>query len=604
MQKIHKLDPITVTKIAAGEVIDRPASVVKELLENSLDAGATDIYIEITSGGKKSISVSDNGEGISKEDLLLAPVRHATSKITTIDDVYSTGTFGFRGEALASISHVSTLTLLSKTREGGAYSVTSYLGETTDPLVSTRDQGTTVTVEGLFENVPVRAKFLKTSATETSYIYDCVLHYALLRPDVGFVLISDQKEMINSRGIHDLAELVVHFFGKTLIHNLIPIHIPLGDLSFTGIMTAPTMSFPNRTKQVVGLNGRLIKSQVVLKALQNSLKDIFPPKRYPLLILNIHIPTQLVDVNVHPQKLDVKFLHPGFLFDALPKAIHLALQTHHEDLKAALLAQTKSDSNNATPSTSMGSGFPVSFSSRQASSTVETPSFAYTAPPQSREKIEAALNAFEPAPPKIETPTLDLNEVQEDAPLEFLHLFSTYLAIKTPDGFWILDQHAVHERILYEKIKENFGRVSQKQPMLISEIMGISPDLMGVFETEKENLEALNFTIEPFGDNQIIIREVPIEFADANITTLLLDYLEQVKEMPGSSLNLTLERKEKLQMQACKAAIKAGKRMDEKEVKQLVKDFIKSPSNYTCPHGRPLFIKYTRGDLEKLFLRT
>ena len=583
MARIKPLDSITINKIAAGEVIDRPASIVKELVENSIDANATEIHVRIEDGGKKLIQVSDNGDGIAKDDLMLAPIRHTTSKIQSLEDIYATTSFGFRGEALSSIAHAASLVILSRPRNNTtAYSVSAYQDHIQKPVLANRETGTTIQVEHLFSELPVRLKFLKSNGTEMAYINEVLSHFILSHPHVDFKLSHNSKDVLNSTGISDPAILLTHLYGRSIQGNLIPIDERIASLHLTGYISSPTLTFPNRNKQTITVNHRLVKNALFHKALENGLRDYIPARRFPLTLLNLSLEQDHIDVNIHPQKQDIKFLDPGFIFDAVKKGVQLALENHTKVFEKLESFHTPSLVQ-AAPSSS------------------HTPQ--YPPPTSTSDEIKMAQSeAFSPPPLFKATPQTTLTPSQPSAP--FWQLFNTYIAIHTPEGMWLLDQHAVHERILYEKIKKNATANHARQALLLSEIIDLDPSLYSVYEEEKDYLNNLNFTIDPFGNNQVAVREIPTPFVHSSVRDLLLDILHDLKRFPGSTRNLTDDQKEQLQMKACKAAIKAGKKLFPEEVSALVKDFIHSPSNYTCPHGRPLCLLFDQAKLESLFNRT
>jgi DNA mismatch repair protein MutL len=577
---IRILDPITVTQIAAGEVIDRPASVVKELLENALDAGATEIVVDIENGGKTSILVRDNGSGISKEDLPLAPVKHATSKISVLDDIYSALTFGFRGEALASMAHVGQLEILSKTSSSEVgYKITSFLQDISPLEAVSHPIGTTIVVKDLFKNMPVRHQFLKSESTEAGYIYDVVLHHNLIHPQKTFILKHNGKELYNSSGIKTAKQLLLQMVGKDLKDRLIDVDIEAGSIRVIGVIGNPTLTYPNRAKQWLAVNNRPVKNPTLLKAVQQGFRDLIPANRFPLAVLNIEMGSGQVDVNIHPQKQDIKFLNPGKMIDIIPNVIAAAL-------------------NGQAPSPPFSSPFSSSSTFSPINRVYIPPTQEYPQP----EHTQAFTALFSELPIEPTLP-LGLPAIGTLTDGSYFQVLNTYLVIKTPQGLALLDQHAVHERILYEKIKQRAASSGHSQPLMIAEIVDITPDLNLALESSTEVLSQMGFVIEPFGPTQIAIREIPVEFTDTPVQALILRFLELAKEAPGATPDLVLERKETLQMMACKAAIKAGKTMSLAETQHLIRDFLTSPSNYTCPHGRPLCIELGRDQLEKLFLR-
>jgi DNA mismatch repair protein MutL len=593
MPIIKQLDPITITKIAAGEVIDRPSSIVKELIENAIDASASKIRIDIEDGGKQRIRITDNGIGMSKEDLPLAPMRHTTSKINALEDLYDTHTFGFRGEALASICHVSQLTIVSHHEGDDAYMVTANEDKISDILPTTHPIGTTIDVKDLFFNVPVRRKFLRSSSTERSYITEIVIQFILSNPSIDFIFTSDRKEVLNSSGIYSQHDLLILLFGKSLRGNLVEINQTVGPVTFSGFVSSPVLTFSNRSKQIVSVNGRLVKSAVIQKSLTQSFKDLIPNRRFPLVLLHIGVSNQTLDVNIHPQKSDIKFVNPGFLYDALPKAISLSFQSTPPDISSLQNIDTPKEivSDHA-------------FSEKSFSGNLN-------------QKVVPISPAYSSAASSFLSPTSHDSPVSEQPSLDFLYstekkshshtyfqLFNTYIVIPTDAGMYILDQHAVHERILYEKIKDTYAKQSSRQVLLISEVIEVSPDLFQIFEEKCDYFHSLNFLVESFGANKIIIRELPVPFSEVNAKELVLDILYQLQSFPNSHRDITLDQKESLQLRACKAAIKAGKKLFPEEINALVDDLISCPSNYTCPHGRPLSLFFDKNKLERLFLRS
>ena len=599
---IKQLDSVTINKIAAGEVIDRPASIVKELLENSLDAGATKITINVTDGGNQQIKITDNGKGLSRADLIMAPLRYTTSKITLAEDIYDTSTFGFRGEALASICHCAKLTIISKQKDQPAYKINAFQDSISTPAVTSHPDGTTLCVDELFHELPVRKKFLKTASTELSYIIDICLQFSLVHPEVSFKLIANGIEKINTTGVTNLYDILLLTYGKSLKDKCIKVDQEIGPIKFSGYISDPTLTFSNRQKQIISVNKRLIKNPLIFKSIAETYKDQIAFKRFPLVILNLEIQNSLVDVNIHPQKQDIKFVNPGFLFDCIPKAIKISLQsstTHTNPLQPIMNTSQQSSINEPFVSKVIS---PFSIEHKPSSYEPETnhdpnlnqiqqPTFDIQRETISTKHVENSHQLF------------SNNSLESNNRLEFLQILYTYIILKTPTGAYMIDQHAVHERILYEKIKDDFDIDSARQVLLVSEVFTVSLDLWEVFINEIDYFKKLNFILEPFGSDQIVVREVPIPFQNSSIKDLITSVLTQLKEFPGSTRNLTLDQKEKLQRQACRAAIKAGQKLESYEIKRLLFDFIKSPENYTCPHGRPLFIFFDQNKLEHLFLR-
>ena len=606
MSTIHLLDSITVARIAAGEVIDRPCSVIKELLENSLDAGATRVKIEIEDGGKKRLRITDNGCGMSKDDIVMAPVEHATSKISAIEDLDDITSYGFRGEALSSIAHVAKLTITSSIDGETGYSVTAVNNIISPPKPASHPKGTTIDVCDLFYDLPVRQRFLKRDSTEAAHVYDAILHSALIHPHKDFILINNGTEMLNTSGITDQSTLLVHVFGSALKSKLIEVDTHIGDYHFKGHISSPDLTFSNRQKQITAINQRVIKSGIISKAIQTSFRDVIPSKRHPLVVLNVNISDRSqVDVNIHPQKQDVKFLNPGFMFDAFPKAIKVSFQASHDQLNPIIDSIPPLTDSAYPQKIKAFQPLTASYSSdtrHQNPAPLPQNPAAHTPPSRS---IDIHANSLFQVDPDPFLQFDDDTSVGTPADIPYFQVFDTYIVMKSSDGVWMIDQHAVHERILYEKIKDQFGNTQHRQPLLIAEVVELSRDLFQVYMDNTAHFEHLNFDCEEFGEHQLIIREIPVAFADVpSIGDWVRGIITRLKEIPDSSTDLALEQKERLQMMACKAAIKAGKRLSNLEIKQLIQDFQASPQNFTCPHGRPLYVSFSKSDLEKLFLRT
>jgi len=575
---ILELSPITVSKIKAGEVIERPANVVKELIENSLDAGATFITIDIEGGGKNRITVTDNGEGIPVSDLPKAPLQHTTSKIQFIEDLYSTLTYGFRGEALASMAHASNLSITSKTAsQKTAFKINAHTDVISKPEPCSHPTGTCIEVKSLFFNMPVRQRFLKSDSTEFSHVFDIVAHAALAHPHIQFSLRHNRKDSLNTQGLPDLASRIEHISGKNCAKQLIELQGNLNGIEYSGMVSDPTLTFSNRNNQWFSVNGRCIKSAIMQKAVSQVFADLIPSGRFPLIVLNINLHPTITDVNIHPQKWDIRFLNSGQIFEGVKTLLnqHLGLSKVHYTPGEQALTQGVFGQQSTHELSSLN--------------TLGTPIFQQYTPDGSAHLSLFSDNAMSA-----------LMQPQ----VEYLHLFDTYLVIKTAQGLCLIDQHAAHERILYEDIKKNQNNSSFKQPLLIPETITLAPDLMSLAEQELATLNELGFDIEPFGKDTVIVRAIPNTFANANLVELIIQFLTQAKTVTGHTPDLLLARKDTLQRMACKAAIKAGKRMSEPETRALINDFLSSPANYTCPHGRPLCLVWDKNHLEKLFLRT
>ncbi|MEK9657926.1 MAG: DNA mismatch repair endonuclease MutL [bacterium] len=598
MGLIRQLDEITINQIAAGEVIDRPASVVKELVENSLDAGATKVDVFVEDGGREGIVIRDNGSGIAKEDFSSAFVRHATSKIRSLDDLYQVGSFGFRGEALASVSHVASVELRSAQTKGKGWQMTAYKGDFSSLKAVTMDKGTEMVVSTLFSDLAVRRRFLKSAGTELSHICEVITRFSLCYPAVDFVLKQGDKTLVNTCGILDQEALLLLHFGDDLRGKLARVDEVLPGLTVKGFVGTPQLTFSSRQKMIVTVNGRLIQSPLIFKSIQQCYQAVIPARRFPLVLLDLEVSTEGVDVNIHPQKQDVKFLAPGFLYDALPKAIQLSLQKVSQvqiesPVLSAVDMSEKSAAEVLTLSSSDQESMPVSMLSFSDSGEVSS-----SGPSQ--------LSSF--SVPRPQKPLEQVGLLHDTSSLraldspDYFQIFEGYLVLKTADALFILDQHAVHERILYESFQKEASSVTERQVLLIADIVEVDAGLLSVFEQHQSLFDQLNFVVEVFGPGQLAVREVPLVFASVSAAVIVRVLLESLKDAEGQP-DLSFELKPWLQLKACKAAIKVGKRLSDAETKQLLKDFVACPSNFTCPHGRPLYIRYDKKAMERLFMR-
>jgi len=595
---IKELDEQTINKIAAGEVIDRPASIVKECVENSIDAGATFIQVDVAQGGIKRISVTDNGKGMSKEDLKLAPIRHATSKITSLDDIYHTLTMGFRGEALASICHVAKTSIRSKQEHtDAAYEISAYLGEITSPIESTHATGTTIDVRDLFFDIPVRRQYLKAPASELTKIQQVLVPFMLIHPHIDFVLSNEGAEIISSVGLNDVPVLMSQLLDKKCKDHLISFESTAMGLSIKGWTSDPTINFSNRNKQVIAVNKRMVFPPAVRKIIQDVYRDVIPYGRFPACVIDISIAPEAIDVNIHPKKEDIKFLQADLLFKVLPRTIRSSFSKHHDVFVAPQadrppLDQSAFTFTPATPYPSPASETTLNHSA--AHTTMGEPSYSQEVPFYDRESFAIS-----------ETPSLYIDHTSKTgAVLSYFQLFNTYIVLKTADKMWILDQHAVHERILYEEIKESQAEtLKDVQLLLVPEYIDLDADQMLAFEDCKDWFRTLHIDLEVFSPTQLCLRECPVIFSDCRLSEWVIELINATLEF-GATPKLNPDTKAKWEMRACKAAIKAGKPLQLSEVKELCEMFVASPSNFTCPHGRPLYKTFGKSDLEKLFNRS
>jgi len=545
-----------VSKIAAGEVIERPASVVKELIENSLDAGATQIAVEAQGGGVELIKVSDNGAGIPAPELELAFHRYATSKIGNLDDLEKIFSLGFRGEALPSITAVAEVEILSQTSSDpiGSY---MYLrkGEVVHRESRARPQGTTVTVRRLFRYFPVRLKFLKSVNTENSHIAHLVSQYALAFPEVKFSLVLDKRPSLRTTGNGDLREVVSEIYSSEVAQRMLKVEQKDGLAKVGGLTTPPSLARSNRNYLSFFVNRRWVRSPLLTRATEEAYRGLLMDGQHPIAVINISLPTQELDVNIHPAKAQIKFCHEQAVFSSVQKAIE-------EALARTPIASSKP--------------MPFSVSSGQWQS-------------------PRMIMDNEPAFVVAQLPTLELPVLRVLG-----QLANTYIIAEGPDGLYLIDQHAAHERILYDRISAQWAQKEVEVQGLLQPItMELSPREEETLRASKEFLAEFGFTIEPFGNRSYVIRAIPALMAKANIIeiiSMLLDSLSS-KESPHPW-------EEKIaQSLACHGAIRAGQQLSNEEMRELIKQLEQTKQPRACPHGRPTMIHLSSHQLEREFGR-
>ena len=618
---IFKLDSVTVNKIAAGEVVERPLSVVKELVENSLDAGASHIRVNLEKGGIDLIQVSDNGSGMPKEDLPLSVEPHATSKIKGFDDIYDIYSFGFRGEALASIAHIADVRIESKYKASKqAYSIMANPDTVSTPEPCALHEGTCICVEQLFSYVPVRKKQLKSPATETANTLRYVSQLAFWYPEVDFELVADGEMRFSSVGIKKRDQLCLKQFGLELKDFLIdipkvPIAAGLEGVFIEGMVTSPTKTFPNRQKQCFAVNGRPTNHAVFRVAINQVFGPLIPAGRHPLVYLNLILPAQDVDVNIHPRKLEVALHNQALIYKFLPGSLRAQLSSGF--VQESDVSQVISNHN-----------FVSSKPSLQADqfgleSCVDEPDsvkpFVTNKPERVLEdeyQVKHSFSAREPfLKPKLTekaflseslTDTIpkalfDPKQLGSEKAFSYLQVFNTYIVLSSPQGLWILDQHAVHEKILYETFCDVLSQQKATQSVM-SCVVDLNASQAQLLEEKIDQFKSLGLDFLSLPSYQVQITQIPVVLYGVDISTWLVTLLDELLDQPEKHIVLP-KQKEALQMKACKAAIKAGKVLREPEVRQLISDFLKTPERFTCPHGRPLYQHFSKEKLERLFLR-
>lgn len=611
MGSIIILDENTANKIAAGEVIERPASVIKELVENSIDAGSGSISIEIKNGGISYIKVSDNGCGMAADDVEIAFERHSTSKIRNADDLDTISSMGFRGEALASIAAVSSVQLVTRTpgsNQGNRIDVTG--GRVMDVKPTGCPTGTTVKIKDLFFNTPARFKFLKKDATEAGYVSDIISRIALGNPHISFKLTANGAGVLHTPGNSDQLSAIFSIYGKEVSKAVNVVAYDDGRLKITGFAGRPEIARSSRTYQSVYINRRFIKSKTISSAIDEAYNTYLMKNKHAFVVLNIELNPVLVDVNVHPSKMEVKFSNEQDVFKAVYNAISNSLQQ-------------QSGIRTIQPEAKERSLFKMTPEMK----TVKT-DYTQTVIDAAGKKSETFIpRVREPEPneygPEIKcnTPELQVHSEQEaqymteasDTPSQhdkillreariIGQVFSTYILLQQEDELILVDQHAAHERIMYEELKARFEK---NEPM--SQFM-ISPLSVELTYQEFEFLQEhsmffgrLGFQYDGFGTNSIILRAVPTGRETDNVRELFLEVLDFLLKSGRSKSGMPAD--ETLYMMACKAAVKANRALEEPEVRTLLDRLSEVENPYTCPHGRPSAIKLRKYDLEKMFKR-
>lgn len=606
MPVIHVLKPQVANQIAAGEVVERPASVVKELVENAIDAGATAISVHIENGGMRSITVTDNGCGIAREDCKNAFLRHATSKILTAEDLSHVLTLGFRGEALASIASVSRVTMTTRPKDADigtriVYDNGILQKEEDAPCVF----GTSFTVEELFASVPARLKFLKSARTEAGYIGDYIGKMILARPEISFRCESDGKTVYETYGDGSLFNAVFCVYGATVAEKLVPVDYDNGYMKVTGYLGLPEISRNNRTFQTLFINGRSVRAASVSAAVLQAYDTRLMIGRFPFFVLNLSLAPQEVDVNVHPTKAEVRFADENRVFNSVSAAAKLALNTVSQHVESALdHVQPKQPEPVSEPQMPVQAPLPrVSFHDYTAKNTSysyresdafttfrrqgnvgSVPSFTIeTQRPAAPKKPETAEPLFSGEQPEIVG-----------------CVFQTYWLATRGDTLYLVDQHAAHERRLYDALCARKTEMSA-QRLLVPREMTLTPSEMATYEANPSALAELGFGLIKTGALTLQLNEVPLlngQMLNESYLSAALSLLEEHGKNPKDAL-----LKERLMQTACKHAIKGGEPITREEITSLLELFFSGEVPLTCPHGRPVVVRITKTELEKMFRR-
>lgn len=673
---ILRLDQELIGKIAAGEVVESPASAIKELVENSLDAGSTCVTVEIRDGGIAYLRVTDNGRGIRARDVRMAFERHATSKITKSDDLFALHTLGFRGEALASIAAVSKLTLTTKSihEESGTRAVNEG-GEIKGITEAASPQGTTIVARELFYNTPVRLKFLKKPTTEASKVAEVIARLILAHPDVSFRLIHNGKQIYASSGNGDLRSAVFSLYGRETASAMIPVKSE-GSISVNGLVGVGLQARSNRARQTFIVNGRTIRSQVLTQALEDGCRERVTIGHYPICVLNIDMPTNTVDVNVHPNKLEVRFsdehlvyenvcgaVADSFSVSPLKSAPHMTLtrevpqMTLNPSVVQVIDTQTESGIEQAREQTKTEARQPV----------IKTINIQIN-PPKQEESVQQQTETDKPTPQQQADFTSFVTQYFGGAalresvvpgrqePLGFAKLndrlaeqretageaeaiemqraekkpeavqqellpkqeantlgdelsgysmvgvaFDTYIILQNQKQLIMIDQHAAHERILYEKLMREIDAGVGSQLLMVAQVVHVTPQDAVKIEAYREDIQAAGFDIEPFGDDAYQIRAVPNVLGVPQTKSAFLDMVDRLGEL--RVLSTAQKRRDAILQMACKKAVKGGDKLTMEEIKPLLVDMLRTNAPPTCPHGRPLVVVLERTEIEKRFKR-
>ena len=677
MPHIHVLDQITIDKIAAGEVIERPASIVKELVENAIDAGSTSVKIEIKDGGISFIRITDNGCGIPQDEVQRAFLRHSTSKIETVEDLSHIASLGFRGEALSSIAAVTRTELITKTAD--AEFGTRYVIEG-GKEVSLEDtgapNGTTFLVHQLFYNVPARRKFLKTPMTEAGHVQDLLMHLALSHPEVAFQFLNNGQEKLRTSGNGKLKDVIYNVYGRDVAANLIEIDYEKNGIHITGFLGKPIITRGNRNFENFFVNGRYVKSAMISKSVEDAYRDFVMQHKFPFAVLHFHLSGENVDINVHPTKMELRFSRQQEVYNTVFEAVHRTLlepeliqkaevpdpgspfllrpRKENEKVTAAELIKESRETvkddvqdedyfirkmkervlsyHNRSSSAEVADRKEIFRADEQKDKIAEHVKYAVeTADKTVAPETTAAVQKSEPA---AETPTaatstdttsnhgatdaksdpgtgtqMDLfeeNFLKRDIRAEYKligQVFDTYWLVEFKDNLYIIDQHAAHERVLYERtLREMKSREFTSQYLSPPIILSLSMQEAQLLNENMDRFSRIGFEIEPFGGEEYAVRAVPDNLFSIAKKELLMEMIDDLTE--GLSTSMTPELiDEKVASLSCKAAVKGNNRLSAQEVDKLIGELLTLDNPYHCPHGRPTLIAMTKRDLEKKFKR-
>lgn len=647
---IQVLDQETINKIAAGEVIERPSSVVKELVENAIDAGATAVTIEIKDGGISFIRITDNGSGISKDDIPMAFLRHSTSKIKSIEDLMNVSSLGFRGEALSSIAAVSQVELITKTAEDftGSRYVIEGGNEISLEEVGAPD-GTTFIVRNLFYNTPVRRKFLKTAATEAGYVNALIEHLSLSHPDISFRFINNNQNKLHTSGNMNLKDIIYGVYGRDITSNLMEISGKTQDVEITGFIGKPVICRGNRGYENYYINGRYIKSSIITKAIEEAYKGYIMPHNYPFTAIHFKINPSIMDVNVHPTKMELRFSKNEFVYRFVLETVKECLANRELAARVKLPDPVKQQQSTKSPEnikqTEKSYVQENTDSKPYQAPRIEPPRESFYNSTESSVK-QKAVNENQTAgfiknttdytkmPPtrlpepfeikrsdemiKEDKKIYEAEKKQEAEQLSMFdtplmsgkakadyriigQLFETYWLIEYEDKFYMMDQHAAHEKILYERFMNHLKVKDMDTQMIMPPvIIELNMQQEDAYKRNKQAFSRLGFEIEEFGGNAYKVNGLPAGLPNINLKQMLIDMIDGLTDDNSTDLDIITER---VATMSCKAAVKGNNKLSFEEAKELIEELMQAENPYNCPHGRPTLIVMSKYEVERKFKR-
>ena len=599
MAKINLLSPMIFNRIAAGEVVEKPCSVVKELVENSIDSGATSISVSVERGGLGKIEVTDNGSGIEFDDLKNALLAHATSKISKLEDLDNIGTLGFRGEALSSIASVSEIEIISKTQDceyGGK--IRCLFGRMEELTQIASIDGTRISVKNLFHNVPARLKFVRKDKTEENDITNYMARLILANPHISFSYVADGKQVYKHKA-SDLKTAICDIYGEEIGKDLIEVNQTRGNMTLHGYISRPEIAKANRTYQTLIINGRYVINYMISSAISNVYEDYLMKGKFPLYVLCLDLPVDEVDVNVHPNKLEVKFENSGAIFSLFSDACFHALhETNFTTTPVSPVEEVATDnfikfSAPTVERVTLGVNEGVSFQNE------EKPDENITFNSKTSLLSEIILKQVQGEDKSLYKQD-ELFRVEEPTRI-LCTLFDTYILLQKGDDIFLVDQHAAHERLNYDKLKQRLETMTNiSQSLVLPVIINVNNQEDNFLQENQKVFEQIGFKIEEYGKCCYRVYEIPFILAGKDINEYFQDVFKNLNTFVNKPLDFI---KEDLCQKACKSSVKAGNKLSNEEIKILIDSLTTNKSTLLCPHGRPIIVKLTRTDIEKWFKR-